>query len=158
MVLREPVQAMVLEAFKNGPMTVGQLATTLGKDKGQISNICSALVNDRKITLKEITVVLYRLKGLSQVEAAEQMDCSKSNVNQLWQSLFFKTHTNDALAAVIKLIDLGIVKHLVLCMLILSSAAQSINPFSDSDINRPPRPSSVRARSGRQGNNLKAMS
>jgi hypothetical protein len=47
---KAPVQAMVLETFKDGPMTVGQLATTLGKDKGQISNICSALVNDRKIT------------------------------------------------------------------------------------------------------------
>jgi DNA-binding CsgD family transcriptional regulator len=122
--------------------------TKNGYGLGSYEGIPGEKINERKITLREITVALCRLKGLSQIEAAHQMDCSKSNVNQLWQSLFFKTHTNDALAAVIKLIDLGIVKHLILCLLILSSGAQSINPFNDSDINRQPRGRQVRTRSG----------
>jgi hypothetical protein len=36
----------------------------------------------------------------------------------MWQSIFFKTNTSDALTAVIKLIDLGIIKHLVIFLLI----------------------------------------
>ena len=40
---------MVLKALDSSPMTVSQLAAELGKDKGQISNVCSALSDDGKI-------------------------------------------------------------------------------------------------------------
>lgn len=46
---KAPVQAMVLKALDSSPMTVSQLAAELGKDKGQISNVCSALSDDGKI-------------------------------------------------------------------------------------------------------------
>lgn len=47
---KAPVQAMVLKALEEGPMTSSQLVSKLGKDKGQISHVCSALSNARKIS------------------------------------------------------------------------------------------------------------
>ena len=47
---KAPVQAMVLKALEDNPMTVSHLAALLGKDKGQISNVCSSLCDLRKIT------------------------------------------------------------------------------------------------------------
>ena len=45
-----PVQANVLKALEEAPMTVSELAAKLGKDKGQISRACSSLFNAYKIT------------------------------------------------------------------------------------------------------------
>ena len=47
---KAPVQANVLKALEEAPMTVSELAAKLGKDKGQISRACSSLFNAYKIT------------------------------------------------------------------------------------------------------------
>ena len=52
---KAPVQAMVLKAIEEGPMTSSQLVSKLGKDKGQISHVCSALSNARKISRTDRT-------------------------------------------------------------------------------------------------------
>ena len=46
---KAPIQALVLQQLEIAPQTVTELAATLAKDKGQISNICSALADAGKI-------------------------------------------------------------------------------------------------------------
>ena len=46
---KAPVQALVLEEIKKSPKMGKELCDILGKDKGQISNVCSSLANDGKI-------------------------------------------------------------------------------------------------------------
>lgn len=46
---KAPIQAMVLQQLEMAPQTVTELAAILTKDKGQISNICSALADAGKI-------------------------------------------------------------------------------------------------------------
>ncbi len=132
------------------------IKTKNGYGFGSYESIPGAVVSGRKITLKETTVALYKLGELTQAEAADQMYCSKSNVNQLWQSLFFKLGTSSALPTVLKLMDLGVIKHLILCFIIFSTALSSISSIS-SDVMRPPRPSSARTRTSRQEGDLRIM-
>ncbi len=47
---KAPVQAQVLRSLEEGPKTSKQLVSELGKDKGQISHVCSSLSEARKIT------------------------------------------------------------------------------------------------------------
>jgi len=130
------------------------IKTKNGYGFGSYESIPGAVVLGRKITQKEAAVALYKLGELTQAEAADQMHCSKSNVNQLWQSLFFKLGTNSALTTVLKLIDLGVIKHLVLCLIIFSTG---ISGISSTDVMRPPRPSSARTRTRRQESDLRAV-
>jgi len=122
--------------------------TKQGYGLGPYEGIPSKLNSGRKITVTETRAALCRLNGHTQAESAVLMHCSKSNVNQMWQSIFFKTDTSDALTAVVKLLELGILKHLVICFLILSTTLGGFNPSSTDPI-RPPRPS-VRIRTRRQ--------
>ena len=46
---KAPVQALVLRELEKAPMTVTALGDALGKDTGQISNICSSLATEGKI-------------------------------------------------------------------------------------------------------------
>ena len=47
---KAPVQALVIKELEKSPKTVKELSDTLGKDKGQISNVCSSLEDDGKIS------------------------------------------------------------------------------------------------------------
>ncbi|MGB1915759.1 MAG: AAA family ATPase, partial [Paracoccaceae bacterium] len=47
---RAPIQALVLKELEIKPSTVSELVEVLGKDKGQISNICKTLSEAGKIT------------------------------------------------------------------------------------------------------------
>jgi DNA-binding MarR family transcriptional regulator len=49
---KAPIQAKVLDALRDEPKTVKSLATELGRDKGQISNVCKSLADDGKIMRK----------------------------------------------------------------------------------------------------------
>ncbi len=122
--------------------------TKYGYGLGSYEGIPTKLSSGRKITVTETRAALCRLNGHTQIESAQLMHCSKSNVNQMWQSIFFKTNTSDALTAVVKLLELGILKHLVICFIILSTTLGGFNPSSTDPI-RPPRPS-VRIRTRRQ--------
>ncbi|MCJ8337607.1 MAG: hypothetical protein MJK10_03970 [Pseudomonadales bacterium] len=105
-------------------------------------------VGGRKITAKELQAPLGYLAGYSQQELADLIGCCKGNIQQKWQSLFFKLGTYNNGITTIKLIDLGAIKHLVICFLIASSTLSGINPASTDPI-RPPRPT-VQARTRRQ--------
>ena len=122
--------------------------TDIGYQLGSYLGTPTKLKSGRNITVTETRAALCRINGLTQAKAAVLMHCSKSNVNQMWQSIFFKTDTSDALTAVVKLLELGILKHLVICFLILSTTLGGFNPSSTDPI-RPPRPS-VRIRTRRQ--------
>ena len=52
---KAPVQAQVLRSLEEGPKTLKQLVYELGKDKGQISNVCSSLSEARKIRRSDRT-------------------------------------------------------------------------------------------------------
>jgi len=52
---KAPVQALVLKELEKAPMTVTELSDALGKDKGQISNICSSLATEGKISRPDRT-------------------------------------------------------------------------------------------------------
>ncbi len=121
--------------------------TKHGYGLGSYEGIPTKLSSGRKITVTETRAALCKINGLTQIEAAGQMHCSKSNVNQMWQSIFFKTNTSDALTAVLKLLELGILKHLMICFIIMSTTLGGLNPSTDPI--RPPRPS-VRIRTRRQ--------
>jgi hypothetical protein len=120
--------------------------TTQGYSLGSYEGIPSKLDSGRKITVTETRAALCRINGLSQNQASELMSCSKSNIAQMWQSIFFKTDTSDALTAVIKLIDLGIIKHLVIVLLIAGGLAPEA---SNTDNNRPFRSKQTRLRNKR---------
>ena len=122
--------------------------TKQGYGLGPYEGIPTKLNSGRKITVTETRAALCRINGHTQAESAVIMHCSKSNVNQMWQSIFFKTNTSDALTAVVKLLELGILKHLVICFLILSTTISGTKPVSTDPI-RPPQPS-VRIRIRRQ--------
>jgi len=47
---KAPVQALVIKELEKAPKTVKELSDTLSKDKGQISNVCSSLEDDGKIS------------------------------------------------------------------------------------------------------------
>ena len=47
---KAPIQALVLKELEIKPSTVSELVDVLGKDKGQISNICKTLAEAGKIT------------------------------------------------------------------------------------------------------------
>ena len=49
---KAPAQAEVLRLLETREMTVSEIATTLNKDRGQISNICSILSDARRIKRK----------------------------------------------------------------------------------------------------------
>lgn len=49
---KAPIQAKVLDTLRDEPKTVKSLATELGRDKGQISNVCKSLADDGKIMRK----------------------------------------------------------------------------------------------------------
>ena len=120
--------------------------TTQGYSLGSYEGIPSKLESGRKITVTETRAALCRINGLSQNQASDLMSCSKSNIAQMWQSIFFKTDTSDALTAVIKLIDLGIIKHLVIFLLI---AGGLVPEASNTDNNRPFRSRQTRPRNKR---------
>ena len=122
--------------------------TDTGYQLGSYLGIPTKLKSGRKITGTETRAALCRINGFTQAKAAVLMHCSKSNDNQMWQSIFFKTNTSDALTAVVKLLELGILKHLMICFIILSTTLGGFNPSSTDPI-RPPRPS-VRIRIRRQ--------
>jgi len=127
--------------------------TKNGYGLGPYEGIPTKLKSGRNITVTEIRAALCRINGLSQIEAASEMHCSKSNVNQMWQSIFFKTNTSDALTAVVKLLELGALKHFIICFIIFSTGVSGI---SSTDVMRPPRPSSARTRTRRQESDLRA--
>ena len=52
---KAPVQALVLKELQRAPMTVTELSDALKKDKGQISNICSSLATEGKISRTDRT-------------------------------------------------------------------------------------------------------
>ena len=52
---KAPVQALVIRELEKAPMTVTELSDALGKDKGQISNICSVLSTEGKISRSDRT-------------------------------------------------------------------------------------------------------
>ena len=60
---KAPVQALVIRELEKAPKTVKELSDTLTKDKGQISNVCSSLADDGKISRSD------RTKPWSLVEA-----------------------------------------------------------------------------------------
>ena len=102
----------------------------------------------RKITIKELIAPMGYLAGMTRQEVADLTGCCKGNIQQKWQSLFFKLGTWNNGLTVIKLIDLGILKHLMICFIILSTTLSGVS-FSSTDPIRPPRPS-VRIRTRRQ--------
>ena len=124
-------------------------ASAEGQACGDYVAIEGIEIGGRKITAKELIAPLGYLAGFTQQEVADLTGCCKGNVQQKWQSLFFKLGTyNNGLTA-IKLLDLGAIKHLVICFIILSTTVGSFNPSTDPI--RPPRPS-VRIRARRQDN------
>lgn len=52
---KAPVQALVIKELEKAPMTVTELRDALGKDKSQISNICSFLAKEGKISRSDRT-------------------------------------------------------------------------------------------------------
>jgi len=120
--------------------------TESGYALGSYEGVPSTLSNGRKITVTETRAALCRINGLSQKQASDLMSCSKSNIAQMWQSIFFKTDTSDALTAVIKLIDLGIIKHLMIFLLIAGGLAPEA---SNTDNSRPFRSKQTRLRNKR---------
>jgi DNA-binding CsgD family transcriptional regulator len=120
--------------------------TTKGYSLGVYEGIPSKLDSGRKITVTETRAALCRINGLSQIEAARAMNCSKGNIAQMWQSIFFKTNTSNALTAVLKLIDLGVIKHLVIFLLIAGGLASEV---SNTDNSRPFRSKQTRLRNKR---------
>jgi len=121
--------------------------TDIGYQLGSYLGTPTKLKSGRNITSTETRAALCKINGHTQTESAVIMHCSKSNVNQMWQSIFFKTNTSDALTAVVKLLELGILKHLVICFIILSTTLGGFSPSTDPI--SPPRPS-VRIRTRRQ--------
>ena len=121
--------------------------TDIGHTYGDYAAIEGIKVAGRKITTKELIAPLGYLAGLTQQEVADLTGCCKGNIQQKWQSLFFKLGTNNNGMTTIKLIDLCAIKHLVICFIILSTTLGGFNPSTDPI--RPPRPS-VRVRTRRQ--------
>ncbi len=124
--------------------------TENGYGLGSYEGIPTKLPNGRNITVTETRAALCKINGLTQVKAAELMYCSKSNVNQMWQSIFFKTTTSDALIVVVKLLELGILKHLAIFLLILSGAVNTKSPVNTEETNRPLRSRQARTRGKRK--------
>ena len=122
--------------------------TSKGYSYGDYVAIEGTKIAGRKITAKELIAPLGYLAGMTQQEVADLTGCCKGNIQQKWQSLFFKLGTWNNGLTVIKLIDLGAIKHLVICFIILSTTLGGFNPSSTDPI-RPPRPS-VRIRTRRQ--------
>ena len=52
---KAPVQALVIKELERAPMTVTELRDALGKDKSQISKICSSLATEGKISRTDRT-------------------------------------------------------------------------------------------------------
>ena len=52
---KAPVQALLIRELEKLPMTVTELSDALGRDKGQISNICSSLAKEGKISRSDRT-------------------------------------------------------------------------------------------------------
>ncbi|QEQ96256.1 helix-turn-helix transcriptional regulator [Neptunomonas concharum] len=94
------------------------------------------LPSGRKITPTESRALVCRLNGLSQKEAAEEMNCSKSNIAQAWESIYFKTATSDVVVAINKLFELGAIHRvrIILIMLVcswLTFPAMQADPEAD---------------------------
>ena len=96
------------------------IKTKHGYGLGPYEGIPTKLPSGRNITVTETRAALCKINGFTQAKAAVLMHCSKSNVNQMWQSIFFKTNTSDALTAVVKLLELDILKRLAIFLIILS--------------------------------------
>ena len=90
------------------------------------------LPNGRKITPTELRALVCRLNGLSQKEAAKEMNCSKSNIAQAWESIYFKTATSDVVVAINKLFELGAI-HRVSIILIMLVCTWSTFPIIQAD-------------------------
>jgi DNA-binding CsgD family transcriptional regulator len=126
--------------------------TKNGYGFGSYESIPGTPILERKLSNKEAAAVLYKVNGYTYEGAAEQMHCSEKNVSNRWQSIYFKLGINGpncSEIALLELMRLGALRFLMLCLLILSSGAQSINPFNDSDINRPLRARQMRTRNGK---------
>jgi DNA-binding CsgD family transcriptional regulator len=97
-----------------------------------------ALPSGRNLTATESRAVVCRINGLTQKQAAQEMHCSKSNVVQMWQSIYFKTATSDVVVAINKLMDLGALHRMGLILIMgftwLTLPALQTNPDSDQPI------------------------
>lgn len=100
----------------------------------------TALPGGRKLTPTESRAVVCRMNGLSQKEAAQEMHCSKSNIVQMWQSIYFKTSTSDVVLAINSLMDLGALHRLGLILILgftwLTLPALQMDIDSDIELSR----------------------
>ena len=99
-----------------------------------------ALPGGRNLTPTESRAVVCRVNGLSQKEAAQEMHCSKSNIVQMWQSIYFKTATSDVVVAINKLMDFGALHRMGLILIMaftwLTVPAMQIGADTDIELSR----------------------
>lgn len=115
------------------------------------------LPNGRKLTSTESRAIVCRMNGLTQKEAAQEMSCSKSNVIQMWQSIYFKTATSDVVVAINKLIDLGALHRMGLILIMaftwITLPAMQIDADIDTELSRRSRNSRRTRTTSRTRNN-----
>ena len=117
-----------------------------------------------KLTPTEARAAVCRMNGLSHKDSALEMSCSVSNIRQMWSSLYFKTHTANAIVALNKLVDFGALQrlHMVIAMLVFTwCTLPSLNTSPDTqttDLARRYRSrSSQRRSSSHRGAQLQAI-
>lgn len=88
---------------------------------GDWEGIPMKLEDGGKLTRCEMRVAVCGASGMTYRETAAEMQCSKNNVDQAWQNLYYKLRCNRRAIAINKLIDLGALRRLLLILLILNA-------------------------------------
>ncbi|GAB0151076.1 helix-turn-helix transcriptional regulator [Marinobacterium sp. BA1] len=65
------------------------------------------LPSGAKFTAGESRAAVCRVNGLKASEAAQELHCSRRNIDQYWQTLYYKLGCNNAIVAINKLVELG---------------------------------------------------
>lgn len=94
------------------------------------------LSSGSKLTVRECLAVLFRLGGKTQREAGEKMGCSARTVADRWNTLYYKLGMprGDALIAINKLIDEGVLHRLALAALSVFILGASVSIDGDRDM------------------------
>jgi len=95
-----------------------------------------------KFTAGESRAAVCRVNGLTAAEAAKELHCSKSNISQYWQTLYYKLGCSSAIVAINRLVELGALHRLQVLLLALMLGAGSVMSASGEDLD-------LEARTGR---------
>lgn len=95
--------------------------THKGYALGSWEGVPMQLEDGGRLTPCEMRVAVCAVNGMTHREAAQQMQCSRANINQAWQSIFYKLECNRAIVAINLMIDLGALRRLLALLLMLGA-------------------------------------